>query len=109
MLKLIQNQKPFRIFCKPLLHSGPQEPDPEQKCLVDAGSETINKIRIRSPTPAVFRIQIRKFRASHIRILRSSSKNNKKTLDFSCLVTSFGFLFVKSDVNIPSTGNEQKN
>ncbi len=34
------------------------------------------------------------------RILLSSSKNNKKTLDFYCFVTSYDFWSVKSDVNV---------
>jgi hypothetical protein len=46
------------------------------------------------------------------RILLSSSKNSKKTLDSYCFVISF-WLFVfekwKNDVNVPSKSNKQKN
>ncbi len=56
----------------------------------------------------VFRIRIRKFRATRIpirwgiRILPSSSKNSKKNLDFYSYVTSLYFLSLKKDVSVPS-------
>jgi hypothetical protein len=39
----------------------------------------------------------------------SSSKKSKKNLDSYCFVTSFGFLSLKNDVNVPSKSNKQKN
>ncbi len=39
----------------------------------------------------------------------SSSKNSKKNLDSYCFVTSFDFLSLKNDVNVPSKCNKQKN
>jgi hypothetical protein len=42
-------------------------------------------------------------------ILLSSSKNSKKNLDSYCFVTSFDFLSLKNDVNVPSKNNKQEN
>jgi hypothetical protein len=42
-----------------------------------------------------------------IRILLSSSKNSKKSLDSYCLVTSFGPFAFENDVNVPSKSNKQ--
>jgi hypothetical protein len=44
-----------------------------------------------------------------IRILLSSSKINKKSLDSYCLVTSFGPFVFENDVNVPSKSNKQEN
>ncbi len=49
------------------------------------------------------------FWASRIRILPSSSKKSKKTLNFYCFVISSWLLSWKTDVNVPSKSNEQKN
>jgi hypothetical protein len=52
------------------------------------------------PDPSVF-VRIRIWIRS--RILPSSSKNSKNTLDFYCFVASlYDFLSVKNDVNVPS-------
>jgi hypothetical protein len=39
----------------------------------------------------------------------SSSKNSKKNLDSYCFVTSFDFLSLINDVNVPSKSTKQKN
>jgi hypothetical protein len=54
------------------------------------------------------RIQIQRYPV-WIRILLSSSKNNKKNLDSYCFVTSFAFLSLKKYVKVPSKSNKQKN
>ncbi len=43
-----------------------------------------------------------------IRILLSSCKNSKKTLDSYYFVTHFDFLSKKNDVNVASKSNKQK-
>jgi hypothetical protein len=43
------------------------------------------------------------------RILLSSSKIERKNLDFFCFVTSFGLFIFENDVNVPSKSNKQKN
>ncbi len=41
-------------------------------------------------------------RATNADPVLSSSKNSKKTFDSYCVVTSFDFLSVKNDINLPS-------
>ncbi len=64
----------------------------------------------------MFRIRIRKFWASRIRhsevrirILPLSSKNSKKTLIYTVLWLFHDFLSVKTNVNVASKSNKQKN
>ncbi len=41
-------------------------------------------------------------------VLLSSCKNSKKNVNSYYLVTLFGFLFLKNDVNVASKSNRQK-
>ncbi len=66
-------------------------------------------LQIQSWKPVLW-IRIRQYFV-RIRILPSSSKKSKKTLDFfySVFCTSFQLLSVKTDANVPSKSIKQKN
>jgi hypothetical protein len=79
-----------------------------------ANSNDIKTVKSFLFLPPVLRIRIHEseiriwFRL-RIGILLSSCKNSKKSIDSYCFVTSFDFLSLKIDVNMPSKSNKQKN